>query len=330
MPVLEFLVNEGDALPKKGTITFKAGQTLKAGSNDSINIKLWEGNIQSPITDNRFIGVLKITGTNIDSGVVPTGADIECEYEMSDSGTINLEASIPCIGASFGNHNFYSRQEGQLDLADVDSIAEQGRSVLERIDSMAEKVDDPQLENARKKAEMAANIDSQEACDPEDVQKANNELLEAKKLINRTRQDNLKVIRQMDLDSCVQFFDEVVRQFAKPAEEHSFDSLVRTAQRSIDRNDADFDNILDNLKTKNTVILLRQDWFIVDWYQRATSSTSNYLDQARFRELKRLGDQALANDDIDQLRSVLFELLSIQIHSDSGEGMFDIANIVKG
>ena len=330
VPVLEFLVNEGDALPKKGTITFKAGQTLKAGSNDSINIKLWEGNIQSPITDNRFIGVLKITGTNIDSGVVPTGADIECEYEMSDSGTINLEASIPCIGASFGNHNFYSRQEGQLDLTDVDSIAEQGRSVIERIDSMAEKVDDPQLESARKKAEMAANIDSQEACDPEDVQKANNELLEAKKLINRTRQDNLKVIRQMDLDSCVQFFDEVVRQFAKPAEEHSFDTLVRTAQRSIDRNDADFDNILDNLKTKNTIILLRQDWFIVDWYQRATSSTSNYLDQARFRELKRMGDQALANDDIDQLRSVLFELLSIQIHSDSGEGMFDIANIVKG
>ena len=74
---------------------------------------------------------------------------------MSDSGTINLEASIPCIGASFGNHNFYSRQEGQLDLTDVDSIAEQGRSVIERIDSMAEKVDDPQLESARKKAEMA-------------------------------------------------------------------------------------------------------------------------------------------------------------------------------
>ena len=317
-------------MPKKGTITFKAGQTLKAGSNDSINIKLWEGNIQSPITDNRFIGVLKITGTNIASGVVPTGADIECEYEMSDSGTISLEASIPCIGASFSNHNFYSRQEGQLDLADVDSIAEQGRSVMERINNMAEKVDDPQLESARKKAEMAANIDSQEECDPEDVQKASNELLEAKKIINRTRQDNLKVIRQMDLDSCVEFFDKVVRQFATPAEVHAYDSLVRTAQRSIDRNDADFDNILDNLKTKNTVILVRQDWFIVDWYKRATASSANYLDQARFRELKRLGDQALASDNINQLRSVLFELLSIQIHSDSGEGMFDIANIVKG
>jgi len=202
--------------------------------------------------------------------------------------------------------------------------------VIDRIDSIAEKIDDPQLENARRKAELAANIDSQESCDLEDVQKANNELLDAKKLISRTRQENLKIIRQMDLDNCVEFFDEVVRKYAKPAEEHSFDNLVRTAQRSIDRNDADFDNILENMRTKNTVILLRQDWFIVDWYRRATASSSNYLDQNRYNELKRLGNQALENDDIDSLRMVLFELLSIQIHANSGEGMFDIANIVKG
>ena len=78
------------------------------------------------------------------------------------------------------------------------------------------------------------------------------------------------------------------------------------------------------------MILLRQDWFIVDWYQRAVVSSVNYMDVSRFNELKRMGDMALANDDIDQLRQILFELLSIQIHSDSGEGMFDIANIIKG
>ena len=330
VPELMFLVEEGDSLPKKGTITVKAGQTLKAGTNNSINIKLWEGTIQSPITDNRFIGMLKITGTDIDSGVVPTGADIECEYEILDSGTINLEVSIPCIGASFANRNFYSRQEGQIDLTDIDSIAEQGRLVLDRIDSMAEKVDDPQLAEARKKAERAANLDSQPQSEAEDVQKANNDLLDAKKLINKTRQANLKTIRQMDLDGCVGFFNEIVRQFATEAEEQAFDNLTRTAQRSIDRNDTDFDNILDSMKTKNTMILIRQDWFIVDWYQRSVTSSSNYSDVTRFRQLKQLGDQALADDDIDQLRRVLFELLSIQIHADSGAGMFDIANIIKG
>ena len=291
---------------------------------------MWEGNIQSPIDDNRFIGVLKIKGTDIDSGVVPTGADIECEYEMSDSGTINIEVSIPCIGASFSNRNFYSRQEGQMDLNDIDSVAEQGRKVLDRIESMSEKVDDPQLENARKKAELAANIDSQAECEPEDVQKANNELLEAKKIMNQTRQENLSVIRQIELDSCVDFFNEVVRQYANPDEEHSFDNLARTAQRAIERNENNFDNILDDMRTKNTIILLRQDWFIVDWYQRATSSSANYIDIARFNELKRRGDIALANDNIDVLRQILFELLSIQIHADSGDGMYDVANIIKG
>lgn len=330
VPVLEFLVNEGDSLPKKGEISFKAGQTLKAGSNDSINIKLWEGNIQSPIDDNRFIGVLRIKGTDIDSGVVPTGAEIECEYEMSDSGNINLEVSIPCIGVSFNNRNFYSRQEGQMDLNDIDSVAEQGRRVLERIESMSEKVDDPELENARKKAETAANIDSQAECEPEDVQKANNELLEAKKIINQTRKENLSVIRQIELDSCVEFFNEVVRHYATPDEERSFDNIARTAQRAIERNENNFDNILDDMRTKNTIILLRQDWFIVDWYQRATSSSANYIDIARFEELKRLGDQALESDNIDQLRQILFDLLAVQIHPDSGEGMFDVANIVKG
>lgn len=328
-PVLQFLVAEGDALPKKGTVKFKAGQTLKAGTHDSINIKLWEGDIQFPISDNRFIGVYKIIGTDFDEGVIPTGADIECDFEMSDSGTIYLGVSVPCIGASFSNRNFYSRQEGQIDLTDVDSIAEDGRNVLERIEDMVEKVDDPKLADAKKKAERAANIDSQPQCEPEELLKANDELLKAKKLISEARQANLKPIRQMELDSCVEFFDDVVRQYARPAEEQSFDNLTRSAQRAIDNNDYDFDNLLDSMKTKNTIILLRQDWFIVDWYKRAVANPNNYIDIQKYNELRQLGDAALESDNIDQLRQILFELLSIQIHSGSGDGMFDNINIVK-
>lgn len=326
--VLEFLINEGDALPKKGTVTFKAGQTLRAGTNDSINIKLWEGNIRSPITDNRFIGVFKIIGTDIDSGVIPTGADIECEYEMSDSGTITIGASVPCAGVSFPGRNFYSRHV--VDIDDVDSIADQGRDLLGRIEDMEKKISDPQLTQARKRAEMAANIDSREQCDPEDVLKANSELLEAKKLVHKARQENLKPIRQMELDHCIEFFDKELRKYATPSEVQTFEALARTAQISIDRDETGFDNTLENMKIKNTWILLRQAWFVVDWYRRITISDVHYLDKKRFAELKAQGERALAADDIDQLRDILFELLSIRVQSHSGNGMYDIANIVKG
>ena len=77
-------------------------------------------------------------------------------------------------------------------------------------------------------------------------------------------------------------------------------------------------------------ILLRQDWFIIEFYRRSTLFPSNYYDVSKFLELKRLGDQALVSGDINQLRKILFELVSIQIQNTTGDGMFEIANIVKG
>ena len=212
----------------------------------------------------------------------------------------------------------------------MDGIAEQGKSLLSRIDAMEEKVSDSKLVDARKKADAAAHLDVRDDCDLEDVQKASNDLLDAKKLIDQARQQNLKIIRQMDLDNCVEFFDEVVRPYASAAEIQVFENLSRTAQRSIDRNDSDFENILESMKDKNTVILIRQDWFVIDWYRRITASSANYIDKKRFAELKQMGDKALADDDMVQLRSIMGMLFDIRISLDSDGNMFDIANIVKG
>ena len=327
-PVLKFLVNEGDPLPKKGTMSFKAAQTIRAGSNDTLNIKLWEGNIQSPIDDNRWIGVFKISGTDFDSGVIPTGEEIECEYEMTDSGTIYLEPSVPCIGASFAKRNFFASHK--IDLDDIDSISEQGQLILNRIDEMEQKVTDKDLTTARDKAASAANLAFQPDSDPETVQKAYNDLLEAKKYVNRARQNNLSTIRQMELDSCVSFFNEKVKEYATQIEIQTYENLTRTAQRAIDGNDPNFDNILENMRSKNTSILVRQDWFIIDWYRYTTSSPSGFMNKSVFAELKRRGDAALAADDIDQLRAILGELLRNKVGRDSGHGMFDVTNIVAG
>lgn len=329
VPTLEFLVNEGDSLPKKGSITFKAGQTLNSGTDDSINIKIWEGDIQSPITDNRFVGILKISGRNIGSASIPIGADIECEYEMSDSGTINFEASVPCIGASFGNRNFYSRQDGQPDLTNVDSLAEDGRSVIDRIDCISDRVDDPLLEQARKKAELAASIDSQALQEPEDVQKASNELLNAKKLLNRVKQSHLKETRQLELNSFIKEFEEI-KEYASTAEISAIENSIKSAQKAIDLNDTNFENITKNINSKIFDVMFKLDWFAINMYHQYVSSPTSYIDQTKFEKLKRLGDQALASGDINTLRKILFELASISTDNSFDDRMFDIANIVKG
>ncbi|MBP5468885.1 MAG: Hsp70 family protein, partial [Candidatus Riflebacteria bacterium] len=105
---LEWLIRAGDNLPYKGSMKFKATETLKAGSRNSLNFKLFEGEIQDPVTDNRDIGTLKIRGTDI-KGVIAAGDELICDYEMLDSGNIILHVSVPSIGETIDSmKNFYS------------------------------------------------------------------------------------------------------------------------------------------------------------------------------------------------------------------------------
>ncbi|MEW8008973.1 MAG: Hsp70 family protein, partial [Candidatus Thiodiazotropha endolucinida] len=329
--VLEYLVKSGDSLPKKGSKTFKAAESLKAGSTGSLNFALWEGEIEDPITDNRPIGVLKISGSDFDDGVIPAGADLECDYEILDSGNIIIEVSVPCIGGTFhSGKNFYSRQEGQLDYtAAATMVVEEGERTLNRIDEINDVVDNPKLDQARKKLESAVSLDPEEA-ETENSQEAMEKVLEARRLLAQVRKEHLKEIRQIDLDYVVSFFDEHIRQHARPSEASGFDNLAKTAQRSIDRNDKDFEHHLDELKGKNFEILWRQDWFVVERFKWMVSSPHLFADKHRFEELAQIGTQLMRSDDIEKLRAVVAQLSMIQIGGGPDNEMFDVANIIRG
>jgi len=330
-PELTYLVRSGDSLPKKGKVVFKTAESLKSGASGSINLKLWEGEIEDPITDNRPIGVLKISGSDFDDGVIPAGADIECEFQILDSGNIKLEVSVPSIGGTFhSGKNFYSRTETETDFTNASAmVIEQGERTLSRIDEINEVVDDQKLDKARQKLESAVSLDPEEV-ETEKNQEAMEKVFEARKLLAQVREEHLKEIRQIDLDSIVSFFDELVRQNARASEASSFDNLAKTAQISIDKNDNDFENLLDDLRGKNGEILHRQDWFIVERFKSMVNSPHLFSDKQRLEELSKIGTQLMRSDDIEKLRAVVYELYSIKISSGSESDMFDVANIIRG
>ena len=327
---LDYLVREGEQLPKKGKKTFKAGESLKAGSAGSIKFKLWEGDISDPINDNRFIGMFEIKGTDFDDGVIAAGAELICEYEVLDSGNIVLEVSVPSISGSFqSGRNFYSSQEGKVDYTNqAKNIQEQSDHTLQRLDEMASKVDDPRLEQAREKLEQASTIKTDEA-DPETAKQAMDHVQEAKRLLALTRKEHLKDIRQLELDKAVDFFDKVVRQHARPTEASSFDNLVKTAQRSIDNNSGDFESHLDDLRSRNFMILWRQDWFVIERFKWLAEDTYLFPDAREHAQLVAAGAEALKANDIDKLRAVVAHLDSIRIGSAGEDDMLAGANIVR-
>lgn len=327
--VLEYLVREGDPLPKKGRKTFKAGETLRAGAPGSLKFKLWEGGIEDPVTDNRFVGVTEIKGSDFSDGVIAKGADLICEYEVNDSGNIVMDVTVPSIGGTFNSgRNFYSRQDGQIDYTQAGKrIDEEIDHLEERLGEIGARVDDPHLDQALERLNSATATRGNHG-DPETAKRAMDDIQEAKKLLALARKNNLQAIRQIDLDSVVEFFDSHVREHAGPAEAGAFDTLARTAQRTIDNKGGDFESQLDELRGKNFTILWRQDWFVIDRFKWLSESAFMFTDAARHAELCKLGQQVLKANEIDKLRRIVNLLDAIAVGTPGADHMLSGVNIL--
>ena len=328
--VLDYLIREGDQLPRKGKKTFKTEESLKAGSAGSIKFKLWEGEITDPISDNRFIGMFEIKGSDFDDGVIAAGAELLCEYEILDSGNIMMEVSVPSIGGSFhAGRNFYSRQDGQIDYTQASKlVADQSEHTLQRLEEMEAKIDDPRLSQAREKLEQAESIKSGES-DPETAKQAMDNVQEAKRLLALARKEHLKEIRQMELDRAMDLFDQTVREHSRPSEASSFDNLAKTAQRAIESNSGDFEVHLSELRSKSFMILWRQDWFVIDRFKWLATDTHLFPDAREHAQLANAGAQALKSNDLDKLRTVVMQLDSVRIGSGGDDQMLAGSNIVR-
>jgi|AntDeeMinimDraft_5_1070356.scaffolds.fasta_scaffold01894_3 molecular chaperone DnaK len=328
-PVLDYLVKAGDHLPAKGDRTYKTTESLKSGSGGSINFMLWEGDIEEPVRDNRPIGSLKITGHDFDEGVIPAGADLICEYEITDSGNIVFSVSIPDIGGVFhSDKNFYSSDGGLQNFSESAAyVVQEGEATLARVDELDGQIADPRLQRAREKLESTKGLEDNG--DTERSQEAMENVRQAKQLLADVKKSHLKETRAIELKYLVDFFDSYVREHSRPSEESAFDALIRTAENAIKDGDSAFESHLDEMRGKNFEILWRQDWFVVEKFKAMAKRSYQFANASQFESLVETGVKAMESGDIDRLRGVVAELSSIQVGASSGDELFETANIVR-
>lgn len=326
---LEFIVKEDEPLPKTGTINVRASNALCAGSDEAINIKLWEGNILNRVEDNRFIGMLRISGQDFDSGVIPSGAIIECSYNISESGNISLDVSVPSIGATFNAHNFYSSNDGKVNLEDINSLTDEAKDIQDRIDSLSESISDSNLDLAKEKIEQISKIDSN-TNDSEDVEQAFNNLLEVKKLLYKVSQDNASEMKKIQLKELIDSTDPFIDSLFTEEENNAYQSLKRKAERTLDNDEESFESACNEIREMGYKCLCRQDWFIVELFRNLCRSPKNYTDPKAFIQLRREGELAIESNDINHLRGIIGDLFAIQKQIMSTADLLAKANILRG
>jgi len=328
---LEYLIREGDPLPKRGALKFKAKTSLRAGSaGEPLLFKIWEGEIKEPVTQNRFVGEFLIKGSDFDDGVISQGAELLCEYEVLDSGQLVLEVSVPSVSGTFRGGNFYSRQPGTENYADsAKRVLNDADIMRDKVEGILSKVDDEKLGRALEKLDQASSLQRDES-DPETTKQADDNVHEAKKLLAQVRKEHSKKIRQLDLDRCQEYFEQHIREHAKPTEATKFDNLVRTAQRAIEKSSGEFENYIDELRGMNFMILWRQDWFVVARFKWLSEDAYLFPDKQQHAELVKAGAAAIKADDMDKLRQVVAHLDSQRVGSGSDDDMLSTSNITRG
>jgi molecular chaperone DnaK len=328
---LRHLVDKGDALPKKGSETFRAEESLRSNGPGALVFNIYEGEIEHPVTDNWPVGCFKITGKDFEAGVIMPGDELICEYEISDSGRLSISVSVPKVGATFApGHEFYSRQEGLIDYSDAGArVFDESERIFARVDDFSRMLPsgDKRLEKARNKLSEAQKLAEMKG-DPHACKQGMENVYEAKRLLAQVRIENLSATRQSELENVVNFFQERIRELARPAEVTNFENMARTAQREIELRSSKFEDTLSDMKGINWQILWRQDWFVVDTYQSFCKEEYRFSDKATFHQLVKAGSEAIKRDDVEMLRKIVLDMYGIRISYQTGQDLMDIVNIL--
>ncbi|MBQ7786008.1 MAG: Hsp70 family protein [Clostridia bacterium] len=328
-PVPVYLIEENDLLPKRGKVSFRAGCSLAAGSAGALVFTLWEGSIREPIEDNRYIGVYRIPGTCFMQGVIPSGAEIICEYEMNESGTLHLGVSIPCVGVNLSAQNFYSRVDGQTDLQDASRLIREANEVLMSTQEMKRSVQDTEIDRIRRIA-MDAKAAAGGVPDGEALQAAYGDLLECRRKMAKMRQKYRALLRRRDLEGRISEF-ESDKHSATAYEITAFENLKEEALYAIERDLADFDTYLDEMDGYIATARWRQDDFIRRCFMSYAGRPEEFSDRVAFDRLRAKGIAHLEKGRMDELRSVFSEMLEYRIMRENvkSDHMYDDVNIVR-
>ena len=314
------LVEAGEPLPKSGTQTFRALRSIKAGEPASLMVKLWEGEIDDPITDNRPIGVLRISGTNFAEGTIHAGDELICEYEIKDSGEISLNVRVPSIQGEFNSagDNLYSRMENQVNFEEAhESVAENVDRTLTRIRSYNEVIQSPDLDQSIARLELAK--DSIVQGDAESIQQAEEANLQALRVLGNLTKKNRAVMNRLKLAEATQEYEERHKAHATDSQRSVINELFDALEHDLETNSDDFEDHLNHLEEVFGEIWRSQPENIKRTFETWAQRPQLFNDQAEFARLIEEGRSAIKKEDYRALLRCLAGLYSLKNQTDSSD-----------
>ena len=333
---LDVLVHEGDKLPVKGSRKYKATERIKAGDPDSsLKLKLWEGNITSPVSDNKFIGMIKVEGSDLDYGAIRPGDEIEFNYVINEAGSLQVEVSIDRLGIVKNEKNFYDSNAAEKDMSSEDTIYEledEGNEIMRRVEEMEDYISDSRLDQTRDLAEGVKNLADDPVIDPEKVKKSSDNLVKAKMLLNQIRMENLRDIREREFKNVKEWYEAEVEEFCDETQKRDVRNMLANLEQLISRKTKDFEILSSDIRGKCywEILFRNSKSFVSGLYITLRAHPYSFKNRGVYQQLVQAGEEAIKNGNFRDLQRTVLQMVGEQKEMIDLNDMSAAANIMRG
>ncbi|MBJ3786354.1 Hsp70 family protein [Devosia sediminis] len=325
--VLHTIAKKGSPTPARGMESFRASRDLRAGEKSSLVFELFEqaDGVDDPAL-NLAVGSFELKGDGLAPGqIIRKGDRVNVHWSIDENSLLHCHFEMPDIGLYHSLENMYVPSAFNFDGEDGAMLAREG------IDEARKDLE--QLERALgnriggQSSALRGKLEAQETAvslSPEaDTRRmVTQETRFIRQEIHRLRHHpaNVAAVMQMEIDD---FENHYTRYFAaevEPATNTNIGRQLASARDDLRRNDFQGSrHALEEASAMLNAFLLKQPAFWVARYENLVDARFNAIDKGLHDRLAERGEKAIRNNDVDDLRKVVFELYQNSIR-DSGEG----------
>lgn len=323
--ILSPIIEKGTSLPAKGESKFKATRDLKSGDRDDyFDFELFQDEGAKEPELNLCIGSFRVLGTDLEEGMkIREGDEIVFHWEMSDSGLLKATVDLPSVGQTFDTPKFYVDQAGHQAF-DRDGVKIAGSVIRDTEEELNELIeltgqnDTEEVESIKKDLEKQKKnlMMSEDADTTRSVTESSRHIRQAISKIKHAPENKSKVMKK-ELAELVSGFNQFAREYVDDKTQELFDLNAKHADECLSRaSDKDMKDAESHIEAMRG-FFMKGLWsnpdFLLDSLRDAAANSHLASDKEKYEALVQKGAEAIKNNDVDELRRVLFMLSDLRI-----------------
>ncbi len=325
--VCDKFFERGLVLPLEATHSYKTARTLQKGENTPLPIKVYEGDSSNP-NYNEIITTLKIDGSKLDYDL-PAGSDIDITIKVNESREVSVDAYLPDIDLLLN-----ARADTYAQAIDTDKLQRSLDTQKERAEQLMSSAN---VEEEKRIKEDISSIQNNinNASDTDSRQKAERDLNALSQRLDKIEGAKSTTGLARDLEQIIQSTNTMLGQMDDRNSNYDslaqeFDDIKRAAEKAIaNKDDIALQHIIDQASDLQLRIAMEDPGFWVAMLRNIEKDRHAIPDQQLASYHTNKAHEAIANNDVDELRRHVQELIRLMPNEAQNRINSNLAGITK-